>query len=217
MNVRGRLARLESLLGPEGGGLPGKTRSLKGLDVDAVLAAVEAAIDAADEDVLDRIDARCAGAEATPARDPRTGGPWFDEDGKQIFETHWFTYWLAGLALGSWSLPLRMPRVILEAFDAEYPVIAGRCENCRTALPAPLGKGTCPVCGAGKDMISGKAFYGPTHDQHFEYKPRNKVLSPGRSVPWPAHSYPENCVMPDGSVMNPMAEDAGDDEAAARE
>jgi hypothetical protein len=214
MNVRGRLARLESLRGPENGGLSGVTRSLKGPDTEAVCDAVESAIDPADQEVLDRIDAQVQKAATIPMRHPQTGGDWFDEDGEQYFETHWFVYWLAGLGLGSWSLPLRIPRVILEAFDAEHVIIARRCENCKAALPGRLGVDGCPVCGAGKDAISCKAFYGPTHHRHYEYKPRNRIISPGRSVPWPADSYPENCVMPDGSVMNPTAEDAGDDEAA---
>ena len=219
MNVRGRLARLEALRGPENGGRRGVTRSLKGLDAGAVCDAVEAAVADEDADLLEAVLDEVEEVERTPLLRYEGGAevPWLDDDGEQLFKTSWFTYWLWGLGLGSWSLPLRVPRVILEAFNEEHALIARRCESCRAALPGRVGVGGCVVCGAGRDMVSAKALYGPTHHHHYEYKPQNIIISPGRSVPWPADSYPDNCVMPDGSIMNPTGDDAGDDKAADRE
>jgi len=216
MNVRGRLARLESLRAPENGGLPGKTRSLKGLDHEAVCDAVEDAVADEDAGLLEAVIALALEAERTPRLRYEGGAmvPWLDDDGEQLFETHHFSYWVWGLGLGSWSLPLKIPRAVLEGFNHRHGCVLSRCECCRTGLANGARYPACPVCGAGRGMISCKALYGPTHHRHYEYKPRNRVISPGRSVPWPAGSYPENCVMPDGRIMNPAAEDVGDDEAA---
>jgi len=178
MNVRGRLARLEALRGPENGGLPGKTRSLKGLDHEAVCDAVEDAVADEDAGLLEAVDALALEAERTPRLRYEGGAmvPWLGDDGEQLFETHHFSYWLWGLGLGSWSLPLKMPRVILQAFNDKHCALLRRCEDCLTALPHSDGYrhwAACPTCGS--DYLSYKQLWMPG-GAHYEYTPLRHTL-----------------------------------------
>src|SRR5258708_155240 len=104
----------------------GRTRCLKGMDIGAVCAAVDAAINVGDQDVITAIVAHVEKAARKPLAHPRTGGPWYDDDGEQLFETHGFVYWLAGLQVGSWALPEPLPRPVLETFNAENALVFRR-------------------------------------------------------------------------------------------
>jgi hypothetical protein len=130
-----RLKRLETNCSVEElGGLPGKTVMLTGQTTDQILEAIEKATDAADGELLDVIDAHC-GAVAEEA------------EGRPTRE-HYFLCWVIGLELGSWSLPLSIPRSVLEGFAERHGCIVWRCESCLTALGNGSRYSVCPVCGS---------------------------------------------------------------------
>src|SRR5215472_9922905 len=112
----------------------GRTRLLAGLGTDAVFDALDAALDAADEDILNSVVGFAEEAARTPLRHPTTGGPWYDDGGNQLFDTHFFVSWLRGLREGSWALPEPTPRAVLEGFNARHGCVLWRCEDCLTAL-----------------------------------------------------------------------------------
>jgi hypothetical protein len=69
-------------------------------------------------DVLERILGHVAGANRTPKynyANPKE--PPRDESGEIIYEWHFFCRWLAGLQDGSFGLPPKVPRQLLESFD----------------------------------------------------------------------------------------------------
>jgi hypothetical protein len=147
----------------------GRTRLLKGLEFDAVCDAVEAAIDPADQDLLESILAQVEEAAKTRREAPsRNSDAWY-EGCEQEYETHFFVYWLWGLSEGSWALPEPIPRAVLEGFNARCGCVLRRCEDCLTGLGNGSRYSACPVCGS--DHLSHKKLYGPTGHRHYEYTP----------------------------------------------
>jgi hypothetical protein len=151
---------------------PGRTRSLQGLDLDDVIQAVQGAIDPADADLFRSVLGHVEAAAQTPLRHPLTGGPWRDEDGTPLFDTHFFVYWLWGLEAGSWNLADPLPRTVLEGFNARHGAILWRCEDCLTALANGSRYATCPACGSANlshKKLSGNEVDG--WDPHWIYTP----------------------------------------------
>jgi hypothetical protein len=147
----------------------GRTQLLKGQTHDAVCDAVAAAIDPADEDVFASILAHLEKAAQTPREAPsRASDAWY-EGCEEEFDTHFFVYWLWGLAEGSWALPSPVPRAVLEGFNTPCGCVLWRCEDCLTGLGNGSRYASCPVCGSAN--LSHKKLYGPTGHRHFEYTP----------------------------------------------
>jgi hypothetical protein len=151
------------------------TRSLKGLAWGDVLQAVEAAIDEADGDVVESILGHVEVAARTLREAPSRASPYWYEGCEEEYETHFFVHWLHGLAEGSWSLPLRMPRILLEGFNSRHGCVMWRCESCMTGLGNGLigqghigGWSSCPVCGA--TNISYRSLYEGSGPE-WAYKP----------------------------------------------
>jgi hypothetical protein len=163
-----RLAKIEGAVGRLVGKNP--TRSLQGCTHDAIWDAVEAAIDPADQDVVERIAAHVRELAAVPWQNQTTKEKYLDEDGKVQPTPHFFIFWLWGLEAGSWNLPKRIPRAVLEGFDSRWGAVLHRCEDCRTGLGNGHGPfSTCPVCGGGQ--LSCKKLSGPPWDKHWQYTP----------------------------------------------
>ena len=49
--------------------------------------------------------------------------PLRDEAGEIVYESHFFCRWLTGLQDGSFGLPPRVPRQLLETFDDRYGAV----------------------------------------------------------------------------------------------
>jgi hypothetical protein len=179
MSLGRRLERLETEYALDGGGLPGKTRSLKGLPWPEVCEAVLAAIDPADEDLFEAIHTHVETAAHTLREAPsRKSDAWY-EGCEQEFEVHFFVYWLWGLPVGSWALPEPVPRAVLEGFNARYGCVLARCEDCLTGLGNGNRYSTCPVCGS--EYLSCKKLSGPPWDPHWVYTPLPHPLRKNRS------------------------------------
>jgi hypothetical protein len=86
----------------------------RGKDLQTTLELVDETLDPQDEDVVKRILDFVEEAARTPYIDWSTNEPFRDDEGQIIYEQHHFVDWLQGLQAGSWSLPERMPRVVLE-------------------------------------------------------------------------------------------------------
>src|SRR5262249_52944473 len=139
-------------LDAEEAALSGRTRSLKGLSTEDVLAAVEVAVDPADRDLLAKIEALCEERGKVLLRHPHTGEPWLDENGEQFCDVHGFVYWRVGLGLGSWTLPEPIPHAFLEGFNDPHAMVLARCENCQCGVTNVYrwrGHLNCPACGSG--------------------------------------------------------------------
>jgi hypothetical protein len=150
---------------PTGGG---RTRCLKGLPWEQVVDAVLGAVEPGDGDLLESILAHVEERGKVQVLEPSTLEPMVDGDGKPVCETHYFFYWLWGLQEGSWNLPVPLPRVVLEGFNARHCAILWRCEDCRTALANAREKWRglpCPVCGSARQSF--KCLAG----RHYEYTP----------------------------------------------
>src|SRR5262249_27448476 len=160
------------------------TRSCKGMEWQAVLDAVTAAIHPDDDDVLGRILGFVEETAATPLNDYYSDVPMRVADGKAVwpplrddkgeivFDIHFFVYWLLGLQHGSWSLPERMPREALEAFADRYGCVLVRCEDCLMGLANGRRFSCCPVCGGTNlsfKKLSGNDVDG--WDPHWVYTP----------------------------------------------
>ena len=171
MNLNNRVSRLlDEARGRERARRrKGTTRLLKGLEYEAVLNAVEAALDDADADLVESILGFVEKAAQTLREPPPQGSDNWYEGCEKEFETHFFVYWLWGLSEGSWALPTPMPRSLLEGFNSRYGCVLWRCEDCLTGLGNGSRYATCPVCGS--ENLSQKKLYGPTGDRHWEYTP----------------------------------------------
>ena len=145
------------------------TRSLKGLDVDALLDAVAEAIDPADEALFLSIMGHVQKAAETRREPPPRSSEFWYEGCEQEFETHFFVYWLKGLLIGSWALPEKIPRAVLEGFNDRCGCVLWRCEDCLTGLGNGSRYTTCPVCGS--TDLSHKKLSGPPWDAMHEYTP----------------------------------------------
>jgi hypothetical protein len=165
MRLAGRVGKLEALEAAAKAGRGGATRLLKGLEWEAVLQAVEGALDDADAAMLDAILAHVEEAARTPRGPPGDR----DEEGNPIYDTHFFEYWLWGLQEGSWALPQPIPRAVLEGFNSRCGCVLWRCEDCRTGLGNGRRYGSCPVCGSAN--LSHKKLSGPPWDSHWQYTP----------------------------------------------
>jgi hypothetical protein len=145
VNLNKRIKTLEKRLGPE------RRRrdalSCQNLDFDEILKRVDAAIDQADEDIVERIIAHCHDASATPWKNQTTGEPYLDEQGAQLNEMHFFEEWLIALQHGLFSLPARLPRALLETFDRRYGCLLHRCENCMAGYGNAVVHSVCCLCG----------------------------------------------------------------------
>ena len=168
MNLKNRVGRLLAQAQKRERLQRGKsvTRLLTGLEWEAVLDAVDKAIDPADQDLIAAIEAHVEEAARTALRHPTTGGPWHDESGEQLYQTHFFLYWLMGLRTGSWALPNPIPRAVLEGFNARYGCVLWRCEDCLTGLGNASRYSACPVCGSSN--LSHKKL---AVTRHWEYTP----------------------------------------------
>jgi hypothetical protein len=169
MRLNGRLKKLEAHCGAGPAGPRGHTRLLKGATAEAVLDAVGEAIDPADEDVATSILAHVDEAARTPREAPPRGSEFWYEGCEQEFQTHFFVYWLWGLAEGSWALPAPMPRAVLEGFNSRCGCVLWRCEGCLTGLGNGGRYPLCPVCGS--TNLSSKKLSGPPWDAHWQYTP----------------------------------------------
>jgi hypothetical protein len=145
MSLNERIKAVERLVGPLRRRREGL--SCKGLDFAEILTRVEAAIDPADEDIVERILAHYNAAAATPWKNQTTGEPYLDDDGVQLNEMHFFGEWLSGLQQGWFSLPARLPRGLLETFDRRYGCLLWRCEDCRAGHGNAVVRSACCVCG----------------------------------------------------------------------
>jgi hypothetical protein len=147
------------------------TRDCTGLEWEALLEAVLTAINPADEDVVGKILGFVEAAARTPRIDWTTKEPYRDGAGQVVHQGHHFVYWLWGLQAGSWWLPERVPRAVLEAFAQEQGFVGRRCEDCRMATAQRLGGGwaVCPVCGG--SAVSHKKLSGPPWDPPHIYTP----------------------------------------------
>jgi hypothetical protein len=134
-----------------------------------LVAAVAPTIDDADEDLLEQICELVKQADATPLVDHVTGEPLVYEDGSPAHKGHGFATWLDGLQAGSWRLPRRMPRAVLEHYAHEHASPFRRCEDCLMILPqrVPGGWTICPICGGKR--ISWKCL--SNGDPHHVYTP----------------------------------------------
>src|ERR1700722_8490126 len=95
--------------------------SCEGMEWDAVVNRAAEAIEDADIDVFERILAHVAEANQTPRFNyANPNEPPRDEAGEIIYEWHFFCRWLVGLQDGSFSLPPKVPRQLLETFDRRY-------------------------------------------------------------------------------------------------
>jgi hypothetical protein len=151
--------------------LKDRTRLLTGLDWDDVLKAMAAAIDPADGDLCGKILALAEEAKRTlRTPPPRASESWY-EGCENEYEMHYFVYWLIGLMHGSWALPQRLPRAVLEGFADRRGCILWRCEDCLTALANGNHSRykECPVCGSAN--LSHKKLSGPPWDAHWQYTP----------------------------------------------
>jgi len=155
-----RLRRLEALGAEANGHFGGRTRSLRGLETDAILDAVEAAVSPDDDELYERLWDHVEVA---------------DDQG----DTHYFLHWVWGLQEGSWALPVPMPRAVLEGFDRNCGCTLFRCETCKTGLGNARYYAACPTCGASRDRISMKKLSGPPWDPLWVYTPLPKVTRPG--------------------------------------
>jgi hypothetical protein len=132
-------------------------------------------MDPADEDLVAAIMAHVEDRARTPLKHGITPEPLHDEDGKPLFETHFFEYWLWGLGVGSWALPQpTIPRAVLEGFNDRHGCVLWRCQDCLTALGNASRYSVCPVCGSTE--IRGKTLW---KDRHWEFTP---LTMDGRSV-----------------------------------
>jgi hypothetical protein len=142
----------------------------RGKDLQTILEMVDETLDPQDEDVVKRILDFVEEAERTPYIDWSTNEPFRDDEGQIIHEQHHFVDWLQGLQAGSWSLPERMPRVVLEHYAERHGIVLRRCEDCLMAMPQRLGGwNVCPVCGG--ERISWKKTTGPPWDPEHIYTP----------------------------------------------
>jgi hypothetical protein len=139
------------------------------MEPKAICDAVGAALDPADGDLAASILALVDEAAKTPREaPPRNSEAWY-EGCEQEFETHFFVYWLWGLAEGSWALPTPIPRSVLEGFNSRRGCVLWRCEDCLTGLGNGSRYASCPVCGSGN--LSHKTLSGPPWDAHWQYTP----------------------------------------------
>jgi hypothetical protein len=152
----------------------------KGMPWNDLLEAVVAAVAQEDCDVLERIMGFVEERAATPYVENRlTGEPKKDEHGNIVYEIHHFIYWLWGLQEGSWSLPERLPRAVLEGFADRHGCVLWRCEDCFLGLANGRGYyDHCPVCGS--DNISMKDL---SRSKHWEHYPVPKVRGRSRQQP----------------------------------
>lgn len=158
MSLHRRLAKVEEAFAGLWPG-EGATSAVAGLEWDELLRRVEAALDPADADLVQRILEFEKQAQATPARNLPTGEPDLGADGQQLHENHYFFTWLIGLYRGWFSLPERIPRIILESFCRRYGSVSRRCESCRTGFGNAVRIPVCPVCGS--DDVRNEKLSGP--------------------------------------------------------
>ena len=162
-----RLAKIETIAESMAHKKP--TINVSGWADEKISEAVEHAIDCADEDLIEKILGYVDELAAIPLQNPLTKERILDEDGQELPTPHHFSYWIYGLTVGSWHLPKRIPRGLLEGFDDLHGAVLFRCEDCLTGLGNARRYGTCPVCHGPK--ISVKKLSGPPWDKHWEYTP----------------------------------------------
>jgi hypothetical protein len=171
MNIRRRLEKLELLARPVASKVA--NRDMKGVAWKELVKAVNEAIDDADVDlyaeILDLLEERAK----EPLRDPITKVKDLDDEGREIPTPHFFTIWLWGLQEGSWRLPARLPREVLQGFCRRHGAVLFRCENCLLGLGNARLYAECPVCHSAE--ISCKNLGGPPWDSLWVYTPRPKV------------------------------------------
>jgi hypothetical protein len=129
--------------------------SCEGMEWEAVVNRAAEAIDDADVDVLERILDHVAEANRTPRYNRASpNDPLRDEAGEIVYESHFFSRWLAGLQDGSFGLPPRVPRQLLESFDRRYGAVLFRCCDCRCGCGNAQKLEACPICGGELERMS---------------------------------------------------------------
>jgi len=156
MSFKNRLNRLDFFLrNPRGGrGRRVIMKSLRGLEWEQVIAAVDAAVLPESDEVLAGIVDHVEEFHQRPARELPNGEMWED--------SHGFSMWLQGLQDGWALLPPVIPQAVFLAWrngSANHPaggtpVPTYRCEDCLMVLPNCDESGfgnclrPCPVCGS---------------------------------------------------------------------
>jgi hypothetical protein len=153
MSIQTRLRKVEAAAG--------KLRprqqmvSCEGMEWDAVVNRAAEAIEDADVDVFERILDHVAEANRTPKYNRACPSePLRDEAGEIVYESHFFCRWLTGLQDGSFGLPPKVPRQLLETFDRRYGAVLFRCCNCRCGIGNATILGECPICGGELERMS---------------------------------------------------------------
>jgi hypothetical protein len=117
------------------------------MEWEPLLALVEATFDEKDEGLFTELLAELERVQKEPERHPGTQEVIKDDDGQVVYKMHAFVSWLYGLQTGSFRLPVRMPREILQGFMGN-PWLLCRCEDCLAWLPNLFQLSwLCPVCG----------------------------------------------------------------------
>lgn len=139
-------------------------------DHDRIIAAIDDAIDPADSELLERIIGHVNALHEIPWQNMTTKERYLDSGGKELPTPHHFTYWIWGLGEGSWHLPRKIPREVLEGFDRLHGYVMFRCEDCLTAFGNARLYETCPVCRSGN--LSVRKLSGPPWRHPWEYEGR---------------------------------------------
>jgi hypothetical protein len=167
MNLHKRLEKLERLAKPAARKVP--TRDMTGVAWKELLNAVGESIDAADEDLAKEILRLVAEAAKVPWHNLTTKEKYLDDQGQEIPTPHYFVIWLWGLEVGSWRLPPRLSREILQGFCRPYGAVLCRCEDCLAAFGNNQLFTECPVCHGSR--LSCKYLAGPPWDPAWVYTP----------------------------------------------
>jgi hypothetical protein len=171
MNLRKRLERLELLVKPVAGRVC--NRDMKCIPWEELLKTVEDAVASADDDLLTEILGLVEAHGKESGQNQTSKETHLDPQDREITPPHFFVIWLWGLEEGSWRLPARLPRELLEGFCRPYGCVLFRCEDCLTGLGNARLYAECPVCHSVR--ISCKKLSGPPWDPLWVYTPLPKV------------------------------------------
>jgi hypothetical protein len=177
MNFDHRLQRLEGKASQVIVAKEVEKRLCKGMAWDELLCAVEDGIRPEDEDLIQQILGYADEAAATPLRDYGNGQDGelvLDEEGKPVYDHHFFVSWLWGLQAGSWTLPEKLARRFLEGFCHRHGMVRQRCEDCLCGLGNAISYDACSICGS--DNLSHKYLGGPPWDPDFIYRRHDQVV-----------------------------------------
>ena len=169
MNLRGRLEKVEAIVGKERRRL--QLTACKGMDLAAVMDRIGAAVAPDDEAVACSVLEHMLAALDTPVEDG-AGNPMRDTTGEIVYRSHPFADWVYGLMDGYFSLPERLPRAFLEGMNSRHGAVAWRCEDCRMGHGNAFVPSACAVCGG---RLERQCLWAPGWQTQAEYEARTRT------------------------------------------